>query len=199
MGHFSIGLTASMLGVCVKTLRRWEESGYLVPAFRTSGGHRRYAYTQLQSFFEGDTDTSQLTVLYARVGSYDQKSDLGRQADLVRAAAVEKGYANTHLIQDIGSGLNFEKRGFLSLLKLMFQRKVQRIVVVHKDRLLRFGFPLIEKLCFHLGVSIEVLDHRVQSPSESLVKDVIELMTVMSARMHGRRAHAHRQLRQDYA
>ena len=125
MGHFSIGLTASMLGVCVKTLRRWEESGYLVPAFRTSGGHRRYAYTQLQSFFEGDTDTSQLTVLYARVSSYDQKSDL--------------------------------------------------------------------------GVSIEVLDHRVQSPSESLVKDVIELMTVMSARMHGRRAHAHRQLRQDYA
>ncbi len=199
MEHFSIGITAKMLGVCVHTLRRWELSGYLVPTFRTEGGHRRYSFSQLQAFFEEDSISNQTTVLYARVSSHDQKKDLDRQAELLQAAACNKGYLDAQLIKDIGSGLNFEKRGFASLLKLLFQQKVKRIVVVHKDRLLRFGFPLVEKLCRFLGVSIEVLDHSVKSHTEQLVTDVLEIVTVMSARLHGKRAHEHKQLKAEFS
>jgi len=197
MEHFSAGQTAQMLGVCIKTLHRWEADGYLKPSFRTVGNHRRYSYAQLQAFFEEPSD-SDTTVLYARVSSHDQKNDLERQAQLLQTAAYGKGYKQTHLIKDIGSGLNFEKRGFLALLKLLFQQKVKRILVVHKDRLLRFGFPLIEKLCTFLGVTLEVLDARVQSHTEQLVSDVLEIVTVMSARMHGKRAHSHQHLREQY-
>ena len=159
----SVGQAALFLGVCVKTMHRWEESGALLPDWRTPGGHRRYEMSSLTCWMDDVSKEQRGTVLYARVSSHDQKEDLERQQELLKSAAKAKGFADVHEIKDIGSGINFGKKGFLALLKLLFKGKIQRIVVTHRDRLMRFGFSLIEQICTFMNVQIEVLDHREQS------------------------------------
>lgn len=117
---------AKELGVSVATLRRWHKKGLLLPDFITFGGHRRY---------QAEIITENRQVIgYSRVSSSDQKEDLIRQSTLLQQAGVDK------VIDDVGSGFNFNKKGFKSLLTLIFQNKIKEIKVVEKDRLLRFGF-----------------------------------------------------------
>ena len=192
----SVGETALFLGVCVKTLHRWEEAGILVPDWRTPGGHRRYEMASLTCWVEDTSPEARSTVLYARVSSHDQKEDLARQQELLRAAAKSKGLESFHEIKDIGSGINFGKKGFLALLKLLFKGSIKRIVVTHRDRLMRFGFSLIEQICTFMNVQIEVLDHSEHSFEVQLSQDLIEIITVFSAKLYGKRSAQHRRMRQ---
>jgi putative resolvase len=193
--YFSVKEAATLLGVCVKTLHRWDKSGFLTAQWRTEGGHRRYGFTQLKTI-QGHADPDKITVLYARVSSHDQKEDLGRQADLLAKVAEKDGIHNSICIKDLGSGMNFKKRGFVQLLSMLFKGEVGQIIITHKDRLTRFGFGLIERICQYLNVSIRVLDSSKIDFTTQLVQDMIEVVTVFSARLHGKRAATHRELRQ---
>ena len=121
------------------------------------------------------------------MSSHDQKDDLTRQSSVLKQSGVNK------IISDIGSGLNFNKKGFSTLIKLLFSGIVREIKIIEKDRLLRFGFPLLEKLCAHFNTKITILRQKPQLSFENqLAEDLISIITVFSAKLYGKRSHANK-------
>ena len=151
-----IGEAAALLGVAVVTMRRWDREGRLAPAARTLGGHRRYDRAVLLG--KTEPESPRVTVAYARVSCHAQKDDLIRQAERLRNICVQRGWADAEIITDLGSGLNFAKRGLIRLVKLIRARRIERLVVAHEDRLLRFGAELLFRICAEFGIEVVVLE-----------------------------------------
>jgi len=184
----SIKEAAEFLGVDPSTLRRWDNEGMLI-AERTPGGHRRYEKNKLISIRDKKEDDSKLTIGYCRVSSNSQKEDLERQIENVSNYCIAKGY-QFKIIEDIGSGLNYKKKGLRKLIELIETREVKRIVINYKDRLIRFGYELLEQICNLNGVEIEIINHTEdKSYQEELVEDVLSIITVFSAKLYGSRSH----------
>lgn len=190
----TIGQLAKEIGVCVETLRRWDKNGSVKPHIRTPGGHRRYVLAEVMLTLGSrqalENHPDRVVVGYSRVSSHDQKEDLVRQTERLRDHLKDERRAI--LIEDLGSGLNFQKRGLCKLLKLITAGRVERLVVIHKDRLLRFGYELLEKMVSAHGGTIEILEDVAGNDDMELAKDVLTIITVFSARLYGRRAHQHR-------
>jgi putative resolvase len=195
---------AQLLGVSTKTIRRWENEGK-IKAIRTEGGHRRFEVSSLLGNKHDasrtshgapcdDAPVSSLTVAYARVSSSDQKEDLKRQVLVLEAYCAKHGW-NTEVIQDLGSGLNYRKKGLIKLIKLLCSYQIERLVITHKDRLLRFGSELIFTLCEIFGIEVIIINRSEDSTyEEDLAADVIEIITVFSARLYGSRSHKNKQI-----
>jgi predicted site-specific integrase-resolvase len=134
------------------------------------------------------------TVGYARVSSHDQKNDLVRQQELLEAFCSAKGW-RSEVIADLGSGLNYPKKGLHHLLELILHKRIRRLVLTHKDRLLRFGSELIFALCEIQNIEVVIIN-KGEPPSfeEELAADVIEIITVFSARLYGSRSHKTKKL-----
>ncbi len=192
----SISEAARVLGVNASTLRRWERDGRL-EAFRTSGGHRRYDLDQLRGLvhtLRRGGPEHRVTLAYARVSSHDQKEDLARQAGVLSDYCTVHGWEH-EVIQDLGSGLNYEKRGLRILIKRICSGEVGRLVLTHKDRLLRFGAELVFSLCEHFGSEVVVINRSEETKyEEDLTRDVLEIITVFSARLYGSRSPKNRKL-----
>jgi len=186
-----IGKAAEILGVSIQTLRRWETLGTLLPDRKTSGQTRYYDLDKLLGHQELDKD---LTIAYARVSSHDQKKDLKRQAELLSSFCTSHGWKH-EVIQDLGSGMNYRKKGLKHLLDLILGKKIRRLVLTHKDRLLRFGAELIFALCESRQVEVVIINQGDEcSFEEELAKDVLEIITVFSARLYGARSHKNKKL-----
>jgi predicted site-specific integrase-resolvase len=186
-----IGEAARLLGVSVQTLRRWEESGYLVPSRKSKGKTRYYDFDRLLGKEKIEPD---LTVAYARVSSHDQKDDLKRQAEVLSAYCMRQGW-NFQIIQDLGSGMNYQKKGLKTLIRLILEKKICRLVLTHKDRLLRFGAELIFALCEAKQIEILLINKGDEiSFEEELAQDVLEIITVFSARLYGSRSKKNKKL-----
>lgn len=185
-----IGEAAALLGVAVGTLRKWEATGELVPARKTAGGTRYYAVADLLGL--GDADAP--TVCYARVSSHDQKEDLERQHAMLESYCAAKGW-RAEVIRDLGSGMNYNKVGLKRLLEMILRKQMRRLVITHKDRLLRFGSELVFALCALQQIEIVII-HKGEQPSfeEELAKDVLEIITVFSARLYGACSHKNKKL-----
>jgi len=180
---------ATLLGVTVRTLHRWELDGK-IKSTRTAGGHRRYDIIDLIS---NKSDT-QLTVGYARVSSHDQKEDLTRQVIVLESYCAKHGWG-FEIIQDLGSGMNYKKKGLIRLIKLITSYQVERLVLTHKDRLLRFGSDLIFTLCEQFGTEVIIINRSDDSTfEEDLASDVLEIITVFSARLYGSRSHKNKKI-----
>lgn len=179
-----IGEAAKLLGTKPDTLRKWEASGELMPARKTKGGTRYYDISDLLGLTSSDVPT----VCYARVSSHDQKADLDRQQVMLETYCSAKGW-RSETIRDLGSGMNYRKKGLKKLLDMILKRQVKRLVLTHKDRLLRFGAELVFSLCEIQGVEIIII-HQGEPPSfeEELAQDVLEIITVFSARLYGSRS-----------
>ena len=189
--YLSIGEAATFLNVSISTLRRWDLLDQLTPSFRTKGGHRRYLLSKLQKLVGvvPDNNESRKVVGYARVSSHDQKNDLVRQVKRLNnyCQNISKNY---EVIDDLGSGINFKKRGLNKLLKMIISGQVSKIIVLHKDRLLRFGSELLFNICRYFNTDIEIIEEKKkQSDEERLAYDVLEIITVFSARLYGKRSH----------
>lgn len=182
-----------MLGVEVATLRKWEASGELVPDRKSAGGTRYYDVGKIMGLGNEDMPT----IGYARVSSHDQNNDLVRQQELLEAFCAAKGWRN-EVIADLGSGLNYKKKGLNRLLELILRKRMRRLVLTHKDRLLRFGSELIFALCEIQNIEIVIINEG-EPPSfeEELAADVIEIITVFRARLYGSRSHKNKQLLED--
>ena len=185
-----IGAAAKKLGVTIQTMRKWEATGELLPTRKTAGGTRYYSLNDLYGNHTSDTPT----LCYARVSSRDQKADLDRQQLVLETYCAAKGW-NTEIIKDLGSGMNYRKKGLHLLLDKILQRKIKRLVITHKDRLLRFGAELIFSLCEAQGIEIVII-HQGKQPAfeEELAQDVLEIITVFSAKLYGRRSHKHQKM-----
>lgn len=191
----SIGQAAKELGVSIPTLRRWEAEGK-IQAERTPKGHRRYDLAQLRGLKPYETSkTNRPTVCYARVSSHDQKEELVRQVALLETFCAANGWSY-EIVQDLGSGLNYNKRGLQQLIKRICSGTVGRLVLTNKDRLLRFGSELIFSLCEAYNTEVVLINQGEQPLSfeEELAEDVLEIITVFSARLYGSRSHKNRKL-----
>ena len=189
----SIGKAAEELGVSRETLRRWESSGK-INVERTPKGHRRYDLAKLRGIVPHNTTSQRRTIGYARVSSHDQKTDLVRQVSVLESFCANHGWSY-EIFQDLGSGLNYSKKGLKKLIKELCSGAVGRLVITHKDRLLRFGSELIFSLCEQFGTEVVIINASLESNFEDdLVQDVLEIITVFSARLYGSRSRKNKQL-----
>lgn len=193
----AIGKIASIFSISLVTLRRWDKSGSMKASFRTAGGHRRYSIRKVARALGIQTTKAAkkaaLNILYSRVSSSDQKADLDRQEEVLKSFVNKQNKRSFISIRDLGSGMNYKKKGLIKLIQLVMTGSVEIIYVTHKDRLLRFGFPLIEMIAKHCNTKIKVLNSTDNESFEiTLAKDVLELLTVFSARLYGKRSHKNR-------
>lgn len=191
----SISQAAEFLGVSTPTLRRWEGEGKLLPDERTKGGSRRYDLARLSpQKFHAQADRQRGTIAYARVSSHDQKADLERQKQVLELYCAQQGW-QFEIIADLGSGMNYHKKGLKQLLSAILDNQVGRLVISHKDRLLRFGAELVFAICEAKGVEVVILNRGEDTSfEEDLAKDVLEIITVFSARLYGARSRKNQKL-----
>lgn len=196
----SIGQASKALGVTIQTLRNWDKKGLLKPDELTRGGERRYKLESLKNInkniiFRND---NLKTIAYARVSSHDQKDDLIRQIQVLELYCSKQGF-NYEIIQDLGSGMNYYKKGLTKLLNLILEGSVKRLVLTHKDRLLRFGAELVFSICQAKEVEVIIINKGEEGVKfeEELAKDVLEIITVFSARLYGSRSKKNKKLLDD--
>lgn len=183
----SIGEASQKLGVSISTLRRWEADGR-IKSKKTEGRHRRYDPAELGISDVRIKKEKRATVAYARVSSHAQKADLERQKQVLELYCAKQGW-EYELISDLGSGMNYHKKGLRRLLGLILSGQMRRLVISHKDRLLRFGAELIFALCEAKGVEVLILNRGEDTRfEEDLANDVLEIITVFSARLYGSRS-----------
>lgn len=177
----------SLLHICPKTLYNWNHTGK-IQSVTTQGGRYRYSKQEVMSFLPAPIENKEeirSSFCYCRVSTPSQKEDLQRQIEFFRV-----NYPNHTIIKDIGSGLNFKRKGLQTLLDNAIKGNINEIVVTHKDRLCRFGFDLIEKIISSSSNGkIVVLNQRNTSPQDELVNDLLSIITVFSSRMYGLRSH----------
>ena len=196
----TIGEAAKVLGVTTTTLRNWDKNGLLHPDEYTRGGNRRYKLESLKNInpdVRYKTDDLK-TIAYARVSSHDQKEDLARQVAVLEAYCAKHGF-EYEVIQDLGSGMNYYKKGLTKLLNLILDGHVKRLVLTHKDRLLRFGAELVFAICEAKEVEVIIINKGEENVrfEEELAKDVLEIITVFSARLYGSRSNKNKKLLED--
>ena len=186
--YYSIRKLSEMIDVSAQTLRNWEKSGKLIPDYKTSSGYRYYSQEQIDAITGNKTNMENRIVIgYCRVYSAKQKDDLERQVQNVKAYLLAQGRP-FEIIEDIGSGINYNKKGLLELLQKVIDHKVEKIVVLYKDRLLRFGYELFENIAKSYGTSIEIIDNTDKTEQQELVEDLVQIMTVFSCRLQGKKA-----------
>lgn len=189
MKYYSIGEFSEKIGKTVQTLRNWDRNGSLKPSHITNGGTRYYSGEQLNHFLgiKGIETKTKKVIGYCRVSSHKQIDDLERQTENVKTYMIAKGYS-FDVITDIGSGINYNKKGLNQLIDMITNSEVEKIVILYKDRLLRFGFEIIENLCNKYGITIEIIDNTEKTEEQELVEDLIQIVTIFSCRLQGKRA-----------
>ncbi len=190
----TVAEAAELLGVSGNTLRRWEREGKLVPDERTAGNQRRYRLSSVRPEMVRNDDRKRSTVAYARVSSHDQKDDLVRQKKMLEMFCSANGW-QFEVISDLGSGMNYRKKGLKKLLELILKGQVGRLVITHNHRLLRFGAELVFSICEAKQVEVLIMNQGEDTTfEEDLAKDVLEIIAVFSARLYGTRSHKNKKL-----
>ena len=191
--------TGKLLNVSKQTLQRWDNSGKLI-AVRTEGGHRRYKLSDIEKIL-GENDNLQsddkkeiIVATYARCSTPDQKAhgDIDRQSNRIFEYCTKKGYKVEYIIKDMGSGLNDKRKGFTKLCNLVVNKKIDKVIIEHKDRLTRFQYNLIEFFFNSYGVEIELLDKKEYTEQEELVNDMMMLIASFSGKVYSLRAQENR-------
>jgi excisionase family DNA binding protein len=172
-----------LLNVTKTTLIQWDKDGK-IKTTRTKGGHRRYLKSSLPLI--SSDEKPKRKICYCRVSTHGQKNDLETQVNFFKSR-----YPDHEIIKDLGSGINFKRKGFIAILDAAVQGDISEVVVTHKDRLCRFGFELIERIIsIHSKGKIVVLNKKETSPEKELVDDLLSIVTVFSSRLYGLRSHS---------
>ena len=144
---------------------------------------------------ESSGASKRITLGYARVSSHDQKDDLMRQKEVLQLFCAQRGWS-FEIIEDFGSGMNYRKKGLIELLNRLLSGEIERLVLTHKDRLLRFGAELIFSICEIQRTEVVIINQSQEArfEEEELAKDVLEIITVFSARLYGARSKKNQRL-----
>jgi len=184
----------SRLGVSYSTLRRWIKEGR-IRAVQTLGGKYRIPESEVRRLLSGATGGEARAVIYARVSSSDQKSDLERQVQYLMQYCTAKGYRVVDVLSDTASGLNTGRRGLLKLFNYVVNRQVDVVVVTYRDRLTRFGFEYLEYFFKQYGARIEaVLGEEPKDAYQELVEDLIAVVTLFAGKLYGVRSNKKKKL-----
>lgn len=186
MPFLKIRDASEKLGICQQTLRKWVDKDE-IPHRTTPGGHRLIdvdAYLEGKSKIKTDPKSSTRSkIFYCRVSSKKQVDDLKRQVELAKSE-----YPEHEIIKDVGSGINWKRKGFQSLLARVMRREIEEVVVFHRDRISRFGYDLVESVLKLNDTTLRV--HKVEehkSSEEELAEDLMSIVTVFSCRQMGKR------------
>lgn len=189
----------SILGISAMTLLKLEELNK-IEVIKTIGGHRKY---NVQKYIDDNkkeseplnkkenNKTEKLNIYYVRVSTQGQKDDLEHQKEYMKSK-----YKNYEIIEDIGSGINFNRKGLRRIIKLGIEGKINKLVVAYKDRLTRFGFELIEDLIkeYSNGEVIIEKEQEEKEPEVELVDDVLQILNVYTAKMNGLRKYKNKKV-----
>jgi putative resolvase len=184
--------TLKQLGISASTLIRMVEENQ-IEYIKTQGGHRKYNVSKYindnktkikEEVNDVDTDEEKQNICYVRVSTANQKDDLERQKEYMM-----KKYPKFRMIEDVGSGINFNRKGLRKIIKMAIAGKINKLVVAYKDRLTRFGFELIEDLIneYSNGKIIIENEKEDKEPKEELVDDVLQILNVYTAKINGLR------------
>ena len=200
MKYYSSKTVTQMLGVTAQTLRNWDREGKLKPAYIKSNGYRYYSEESILAYTQERKTKKNLNVIgYARVSSKKQLDDLERQVGNIKEYISSK-YESFDIITDVGSGINYNKPGLLKLIEKINKKEVDLIVVLYKDRLLRFGFELVEYFAKLNNVSIEVLENKMdKTQDQELVEDLVQIITVFSCKIQGKRKSKTREIMDEFS
>ena len=194
MNLYSIGQFAKLIGKTTQTLRDWDKKGVLTPEYITSGKHRMYSEKQLREVLQFSNGKKRFNVGYTRVSSKKQENDLTRQYNLMEIFLAKQG-KEYQIIKDIGSEINYKRKGLLELLRLISLNQIDTIFILHKDRLFRFCFELIEEFAKLHNTKIIIINKQEnQTDEDSLVKDILSIITVFSARLNGKKSHKNKKI-----
>jgi predicted site-specific integrase-resolvase len=184
---FPIRQASKLMGVTVKTLQRWDRDGKLV-ASRTPTGRRVYTVEQLRSVTRlSSPRIARKPVAYLRVSSQAQRTDLKNQRKVAEEFCVARGLANVDFVEEIGGGLNFKRKQFLSLVDRIIVGEVSQLVLAHKDRLVRFGFDLLQHLCDRHDCELLIINSEQLSPKQEMVQELMTIVHCFSSRLYGLR------------
>lgn len=187
---YSTGKFAKLINHHVRTLQRWDNLGILKPASYTPKGRKMYSHEQYLNYINRPIkDDNKKTIIYCRVSSFNQKNDLKTQIEFVENYCLEKQISVDELYSDIGSGLNYKRKNFIKLINEITKGDINKVIIAHKDRLVRFGFELIEELCKENFVEIITIDSENLSPQEEMVNDLMSIIHVFSSRLYGLRTY----------
>lgn len=194
MKYYTIHEFSKLVGKTPQTLRNWDKRGLLIPHHTGANGYRYYSHDQLKQVLNiKEDEKSKVIIGYCRVSSYKQKDDLQRQVENMKLY-LDKQNKNYEIIEDIGSGINYTKKGLRTLLRKIVNNEVEKVVVLYKDRLLRFGFELVEYIANLYGCEIEVIDSTEKTEQQELVEDLVQIITVFSCKLQGKRANKARKM-----
>lgn len=194
MKYYTIHEFSKLVGKTPQTLRNWDKRGLLIPHHTGANGYRYYSHDQLKQVLNIKEDKkSKVIIGYCRVSSYKQKDDLQRQVENMKLY-LDKQNKNYEIIEDIGSGINYTKKGLRTLLRKIVNDEVEKVVVLYKDRLLRFGFELVEYIANLYGCEIEVIDSTEKTEQQELIEDLVQIITVFSCKLQGKRANKARKM-----
>ena len=185
--YYSINEFSKILGVSAQTLRNWDKNGKLHPHHTSSNGYRYYSHEQLTQVMNIKPNLDRIVIGYCRVSSNKQKDDLERQIENMKLYLTAQGEP-FEIISDIGSGINYKKKGLKELIRRISQNKVEKVVVLYKERLLGFGFELVEYIAGLYNCDIEIIDSTEKSEQQELVEDLAQIITVFSCKLQDKRA-----------
>lgn len=178
---------AKRLGVSVKTLQRWDREGILV-AKRNPNNRRYYTEDQYLEYIGSSNKKDRKIIAYIRVSNNNQRDDLQNQITFIRNYVNAKGEILNGVIQDVGSGLNYNRKHWNNLLlNQMPKGEIEKIYITYKDRFVRFGFDWFERFCNHYNCEIVVINNPDTSPHQELIEDLISIIHVFSCRIYGLR------------
>jgi len=164
-------------------------------AVQTLGGKYRIPESEVRRLLSGPAGKEVRAVIYARVSSNDQRSDLERQVEYLTQYCTAKGYRVVDVLSDVASGLNTERRGLLKLFNYVVNKQIDVVVVTYKDRLTRFGFEYLEYFFKQCGVNVEVaLGEEPKDAYQELVEDLIAIVTSFAGKLYGMRSHKKKKL-----
>ena len=199
MKYYSSKTVTQILGVTAQTLRNWDKEGKLKPSYVKSNGYRYYSEESILAYTQERKTKKNLNVIgYARVSSKKQADDLERQVNNLKTYLDSK-YTDYEIITDIGSGINYTKPGLKKLIEKINRKEVDLIVVLYKDRLLRFGFELVEYFAELNNVKIEVLDKIDKDQDKELVEDLVQIITGFSCKIQGKRKNKTKELIDEFS
>jgi hypothetical protein len=183
----------SITGIEEQTLRKLADKEIL-PCYKTPSGHRMFNKASLEAMCNANTISNKererikLNYIYARVSSKKQLDDLSRQIEYIRSTKPE--YTSYTVISDVGSGINFKRKGLNTILDSCLQNIIGEVIVAHRDRLSRFGFDLINIIVSKSGGKINVIDdERDKSSEQELSEDLLSIIHIFSCRQMGKRSY----------
>ena len=193
--HYRISEFATRVGRSVETVRRWEREGKFT-AKRLPSGQRYFDESDVRALMGGAPD-KKVIVVYCRVSSAGQKEDIASQMAAMETYCLAGAIPVDEWIQEIGGGMNFKRKHFLTLVDRIQRGEILKLIVAHKDRLMRFGFDLFSHIAIENGCEIVVANQESLSPQQEMVEDLRAIVHTFSCRLYGMRKY-HKAIKEEF-